>query len=74
MRKSFATAPSSGAARAIGVAMKRYGLIYADQGSARYVTGPADPRWADALEEFREHPLDGRALQVIRPWRRLVHC
>ena len=43
--------------------MKRYGLVYADQGSAMYVTGTADPRWADALDQFREHPLDGRALR-----------
>jgi hypothetical protein len=54
--------------------MKRYGLVYADQGSAMYVTGTADPRWADALDQFRERPLDGRALQVVKPWRRVVRC
>ncbi|WP_310525901.1 hypothetical protein [Nocardioides sp.] len=74
LKKSFPTAPYHGAARAIVVAMKRFGLIYADQGSAMYVTGTADARWADALEEFREHPVDGRALEVVKPWRRVVRC
>ncbi len=74
LRKSFPARRYTGAARAIVVAMKRYGLVYADQGSAMYVTGTADPRWADALDQFREHPLDGRALQVVKPWRRIVRC
>ena len=74
LRKSFPTGPYTGAARAIVVAMKRYGLVYADQGSAMYVTGTADPRWADALDQFRARPLDGRALEVVKPWRRVVRC
>lgn len=73
LRASFPTARYTGAARAIVVAMKRYGLGYADQGSM-YVTGTADPRWADALDQFREHPVDGSALQVVEPWRRIVRC
>jgi hypothetical protein len=72
--RSFPARRYTGAARAIVVAMKRYGLVYADQGSAMYVTGTADPRWADALDQFRERPLDGRALQVVTPWRRIVAC
>jgi hypothetical protein len=74
LKKSFPTSRYTGAARAIVVAMKRYGLVYADQGSAMYVTGTADPRWADALDQFREHPLDGKALEVVKPWRRVVRC
>ena len=71
LKKSFPTKRYTGAARAIVVAMKRYGLIYADQGSAMYVTGTADPRWEDALDQFRAHPLDGKALEVVKPWRRV---
>src|SRR5688500_17371256 len=74
LKKSFPARRYHGVARAIVVAMKRYGLVYADQGSAMYVTGTADPRWADALDQFRERPLDGRALQVVKPWRRVVRC
>lgn len=74
LRKSFPTDGYTGAAKAIVVAMKRYGLVYADQSSAMYVTGTADPRWADALDQFRRRPVDGRALQVVKPWRRIVRC
>ena len=54
--------------------MKRYGLVYADRGSAMFVTGTAHPRWADALEQFPERPVDGRHLEVVKPWRRVVRC
>jgi hypothetical protein len=74
LKKSFPVARYHGAARVIVVAMKRYGLIYADQGSSMYVTGSANPRWADALDQFRDHPVDGRALEVVKPWRRVVRC
>lgn len=74
LKRSFPTGRYTGAARAVVVAMKRYGLIYADQGSAMYVTGSADPRWADALDQFREHPLDGKVLEVVKPSRRVVRC
>lgn len=72
--RSFPAKRYTGAARAIVVAMKRYGLVYADQGSAMYVTGTADPRWADALDQFRARPVDGRTLEVVKPWRRIVRC
>ena len=74
LRSSFPATRYTGAARAIVVAMKRYGLVYADQGSSMYVTGTADPRWEDALDQFRARPLDGRALEVVKPWRRVVSC
>ena len=74
LKASFPARRYTGAARRIVVAMKRYGLVYADQGSAMYVTGTADPRWSDALDQFRARPLEGRALQVVEPFRRIVRC
>ncbi len=62
----------TGAARAIALAMKRYGLMYADQGSAMYVTGTADPRWEDALDQFDSHPLDGGRFEVVKPFGKIV--
>lgn len=56
----------TGAARVIVTAMKRYGLMFADQGSAMYITGTTDPRWADAIDQFRERPLDGHNFEVVR--------
>jgi len=55
-----------GAARAIVVAMKRYGLMYADQGSSMYVTGSTDPRWAKVLDQFNAHPIDGKRFEVVK--------
>ena len=74
LKSSFPARRYTGVARRIVVAMKRYGLVYADQGSAMFVTGTADPRWSDALDQFRTTPLDGRALEVVKPWRRIVRC
>ncbi|MCF6376980.1 hypothetical protein L2K70_05145 [Nocardioides KLBMP 9356] len=74
LRRSFPAGRYTGAAKAMVVAMKRYGLVYADQGSSMFVTGTADPRWADALDQFRAHPLDGRSLEVVKPWKRIVRC
>ena len=61
LKKGTDISAYTGAARAIAVAMKRYGLMYADQGSAMYVTGSADPRWADALDQFSSSPWTARA-------------
>ena len=74
LRKSFSAKHYTGVARTIVVAMKTYGLVYADQGSSMFVTGTADPRWEDALDQFRARPLDGKALEVVKPWRRIVSC
>ena len=46
-------------------AMQRYGLMLADQGSAWYVTGTSDPRWADALDQLRRAPVRGRDFEVV---------
>jgi len=57
----------TGAAKAVVVAMKQYGLMYADQGSAMYVTGITDPRWSGVLDQFRAHPIDGSQFEVVDP-------
>ena len=46
-------------------AMKRYGLILADQGSAWYTTGTSDPAWADALDQLRQAPVHGSDFEVV---------
>lgn len=51
-------------ARVIAVAMKRYGLLLADNGSPWYVSGAPDPRWSNA----QLHALDrltGRDFEVV---------
>jgi hypothetical protein len=55
----------SGDARVILTAMKRYGLILADQGSAWYVTGTSNPGWESALDQLRELDVRGGDFEVL---------
>lgn len=55
----------SGDALVILTAMKRYGLMLADQGSAWYVTGTSNPAWADALDQLRELRVRGTDFEVV---------
>jgi len=46
-------------------ALKRYGLIVADNGSSWFITGAPDPRWNDAdLEQIKRVP--GSAFEVVQ--------
>jgi hypothetical protein len=46
-------------------ALKRYGLIVADNGSSWYITGAPDPRWSDEdLEQIKRVP--GSAFEVVQ--------
>jgi hypothetical protein len=46
-------------------ALKRYGLIVADNGSSWYITGAPDPRWNDAnLEQIKRVP--GAAFEAVQ--------
>ena len=54
----------SGAARTIAEAMKRYGLIVADNGSNWYLSGSSDRRWDDEnLGQLKRIP--GSAFEVV---------
>jgi hypothetical protein len=54
----------SGAARTIAEAMKRYGLIVADNGSNWYFSGSSDRRWDDEnLDQLKRIP--GSAFEVV---------
>lgn len=54
----------TGAARVIAVAMQRYGLIVADNGSNWFFQGAADPRWDDDdLGQLKAVP--GSAFEVV---------
>jgi hypothetical protein len=54
-----------GQARVILRALKRYGMIVADNGSSWFITGAPDPGWNDAqLEELKRVP--GSAFEVVR--------
>lgn len=55
----------SGAARTIALAMKRYGLIVADNGSNWFFPGSSDRRWDDEnLDQLKRIP--GSAFEVVK--------
>ncbi|HEY2333426.1 MAG TPA: hypothetical protein VGH58_00260 [Solirubrobacterales bacterium] len=55
----------SGGARVIAEALKRYGMIVADNGSNWYFSGSSDRRWDDeTLDQLKGIP--GSAFQVVR--------
>ncbi len=63
---SYDTSALTGDARVIATAMKRYGLIVADNGSNWYITGATDRRWNDAnLNQLKAIP--GEAFEVVAP-------
>ncbi len=65
LKASFPLDDYSGDALVILTAMKRYGLILADQGSAWYVTGTSNPAWEDALDQLREFSVRGSDFEVL---------
>lgn len=65
LKPGFSLAPYSGDALVILTALKTYGLILADQGSAWYVTGTSNPGWEDALDQLRALPVHGSDFELL---------
>ncbi len=65
LKKSFNLSSYHGESLVILRALKRYGLIVADNGSSWYITGAPNPRWNDAdLEQLKRVP--GSAFEAVR--------
>ena len=65
LEASFSLARYHGQALVVLRALKRYGLIVADNGSSWYITGAPDPRWNDEdLNQLKTVP--GSAFQAVR--------
>ena len=66
LKASFDETPYSGPALAIVRALKRYGLMFADQGSSMFITGTTDRRWTTTIEDINQrHPIPGDAFEVV---------
>ena len=66
LKSSFSLPTSACAAdcQTVVTAMKRYGLILADNGSNWYFTGTSDVRWTgDQMEQLKQIPA--RAFQAV---------
>jgi hypothetical protein len=65
LRASYSLAGFHGESLIVLRALKRYGLIVADNGSSWYTTGAPDPRWNDAdLEQIKRVP--GSAFEAVQ--------
>ncbi len=65
LKASFSLAGFRGESLIVLRALKRYGLIVADNGSPWYITGAPDPRWNDEdLEQIKRVP--GSAFEAVR--------
>jgi len=64
LKASYDISGFSAPMRAILTAMKKYGLILADNGSALYVTGASDSRWSSDLDSLKTVPAT--AFEVIQ--------
>ena len=65
LKASYDIARFSGTARVILVALKRYGMFVADNGSDWFISGEANPAWNDdEIEPLKTVP--GSAFEVVR--------
>jgi hypothetical protein len=65
LKAGYGLGKFSGAAKTIALAMKRYGLIVADNGSNWYFSGSSDRRWDDDnLNQLKGIP--GSAFEVVK--------
>jgi hypothetical protein len=65
LKRGFSLSGFHGESLVVLRALKRYGLIVADNGSSWYITGAPDPRWNDEdLEQIKRVP--GSAFEVVQ--------
>ncbi|HET7510394.1 MAG TPA: hypothetical protein VFJ65_09125 [Solirubrobacterales bacterium] len=65
LKPGYGLGSFSGAAKTIALAMKRYGLIVADNGSNWFFSGSSDRRWDDEnLNQLKRIP--GNAFEVVK--------
>jgi hypothetical protein len=71
LKASFSTAGFPRQARIVLEALKRYGMLVADNGSDWYLSGAPDPRWSnDQLHTL--HRVPGSAFEVVQTGRVIV--
>lgn len=65
LKASYDISSFQGEARVILTALKKYGMIVADQGTSWYITGDGDPRWDDNdLNQLKTVP--GNMFDVVQ--------
>ena len=73
LKRSYPLGGFGGGARVIAEALKRYGMIVADNGSNWFFGGSSDRRWDDEnLNQLKRIP--GDAFEVVRSAARAHAC
>ena len=73
LRRGYDLSGFRGPARVIAIALKRYGLIVADNGSNWFFSGSSDHRWNDEdLNRLKSIP--GSAFRVVRSAASIHRC
>ena len=57
LRADFATSAYRGQARVVFDALRKYGMLVADNGSNWYISGATDHRWDDDLNQLKRVPV-----------------
>ncbi len=66
LKASYDISKYTGDAKVILTALKKYGMIVADNGTSWFITGATDPRWDDDdLNQLKKVP--GTAFEVVQP-------
>jgi hypothetical protein len=73
LKRSYGLGRFSGGARVIAEALKRYGMIVADNGSNWFFSGTSDRRWDDENLDQLKH-IPGSAFQVVKSAARPHAC
>jgi hypothetical protein len=72
LKASFDVSSYTGEARVVLNALKKYGMIVADNGSNWFISGAADTRWNDTdLDQLKRIP--GSAFEVVDTGEALHH-
>jgi len=67
LKSSFSTAPYTGEALAIVKAWKKYGIIFADQGSNMYISGTSNVNWTNAINQINSvHKINGNNFEAVQ--------
>jgi hypothetical protein len=67
LKASYDISGFSAQMQAILTAMKKYGLILADNGSSLYVTGASDSRWGSDLDSLKNVPATAFEVVAMSP-------
>jgi hypothetical protein len=67
LKASYDISGYSAKMQAILKAMKKYGLILADNGSSLYVTGTSDSRWGSDLDSLKNVPATAFEVVMMNP-------